>query len=181
LCFFVSTTKAQIITTITWVEKSSMNEADVIYYNETKKLVWNDFKGIPNLPNPIAAITSSGFGYKASMRSENRKAEINVEVYCYFSKPKSWVKEGRNTDYILNHEQHHFDATYIAAQMFFEKVKAAKLTTTNMNAKLAALYKECCNIMNSMQAQYDKETNNGQHKTQQEKWNKYFSNKLLVL
>jgi hypothetical protein len=179
--FFYIGINAQITTNITWVEKSSMNDADIIYYNLSKKLIWDNFKAEPNLPNPIAAITSSGFGYTAGMHSKNGKGQINVEVYCYFSKLESWVKEGKNTDYILNHEQHHFDATYIAAQLFLKKIKAIKLTTSNMNAQVALLYKECCTGMNNMQTRYDRETKNGQLTLQQEKWNTFFNEKLLTL
>ncbi len=178
--FFI-TAKAQITTNISWVEKSSMNAADVIYYNANTKLVWADFIGPQGPPSIVAAITSSGFGYKAGMHSSNNKGEINVSVYCYFSKPKSWVRKGKNTSYILNHEQHHFDATYICAKAFIEKVKATKLSITNMNDVLANLYKESCANMNKMQADYDGETKNGQLKDKQEKWNNFFTEKLLFI
>ena len=175
------TANAQIITTISWVEKSNANAADVIYYNANKKLVWADFKGTPGLPSVVAAITSSGFGYKAGMKSSNGKGEINVSVYCFFSKPNSWVRKGKTTPYILNHEQHHFDATYICTKRFIEKIRNANLTTTNMNDVLAKLYKECSAEMRKMQADYDGETMNGQLKDKQEKWNVFFEEKLLAI
>lgn len=178
---FYITGNAQITTDISWVEKSSMNAADVIYYNANKKLSWADFKGAQGPPSVVAAITSSGFGYKAGMHSSNGKGEINVSVYCYFSKPNSWVRKGKTTAYILNHEQHHFDATYICAKMFIDKVKASKLTTSNMNDVLAKLYKECAANMHKMQADYDGETKNGQLKDKQQKWNNFFDEKLAAL
>ena len=175
------TANAQIITTISWVEKSNANPADVIYYNANKKLVWADFKGTPGPPSVIAAITSSGFGYSAGMKSTNGKGEINVSVYCYFSKPNSWVRNGKTTAYILNHEQHHFDATYICTKKFIEKIRNTNITTTNMNDVLAKLYKECSAEMRKMQADYDGETMNGQFKDKQEKWNVFFDKKLALL
>jgi hypothetical protein len=179
--FFVSIGNAQITTTISWIEKTSMNATDVIYYNKNKKLVWADFKGAPAPPSAVAAITSSGFGYKASMQTSNGKGSINVSVYCYFSKPKSWVRKGKTTAYILNHEQHHFDATYICAKRFIEKIKIATLTTSTMNDVLAKLYKACCAEMSKMQTDYDGETMNGQLKDKQEKWNAFFDAALLPL
>jgi hypothetical protein len=180
-CIYYLRADAQITTTISWTEKTSMNAKDVIYYNANKKLVWADFKGIPAPPSPVAAITSSGFGYKAGMHSTNGKGEINVSVYCYFSKPNSWVRKGKTTAYILNHEQHHFDATYICTKRFIEKIRNANLTTTNMNDVLAKLYKECSAEMRKMQADYDGETMNGQLKDKQEKWNSFFDNALLTI
>jgi hypothetical protein len=183
LLFFTShfTANAQITTTISWVEKSSGNPSDVIYYNQNKKLIWADFKGTPAPPSVVAAITSSGFGYKASMQSTNGKGSINVSVYCYFSKPNSWVRKSKTTPYILNHEQHHFDATYICTKKFIERIRNANLTTSNMNEVLAKLYKECSMEMHKMQADYDGETMNGQLKEKQEKWNNFFDEKLSSL
>jgi hypothetical protein len=178
---FCIAANAQITTTISWVEKSNANAADIIYYNTNKKLVWADFKGTPGPSSVVAAITSSGFGYKAGMKSTNGKGEINVSVYCYFSKPNSWVRKGKTTAYILNHEQHHFDATYICTKRFIEKIRNSNLTTTNMNNVLAMLYKECSTEMRKMQADYDGETMNGQLKDKQEKWNLFFDNALLEI
>jgi hypothetical protein len=172
---------SQITTTISWTEKTSMNSNDVIYYNSNRKLSWKDFKGAPNQPTPIAAITSSGFGYKAGMRSVNGKGTINVSIYCYFNKQNSWVRNGKNTAYILNHEQHHFDATYLAAKLFIAKVKAAGLTTENMNASLDKIYKECSGILNKMQNDYDGQTRNGRQEDKQAEWNKFFEERLAAL
>jgi hypothetical protein len=177
--FFINA-HAQITTNIAWVEKSNMNAADVIYYNAITKLTWVDFKGPQGPPSVVAAITSSGFGYKAGMHSTNDKGEINVSVYCYFSKPKSWVRKGKTTAYILNHEQHHFDATYICTKKFIAKIRNANLTTTNMNEVLAKLYKESMAEMSKLQADYDGETMNGQLKDKQKKWNDFFDKTLLV-
>ncbi len=163
---------AQVTTNITWTEKTKLPTNNTIYYNASKKLVWANFEGKPTQSEPIAAITTSGFGYNASMHTINDKGQINVSIYCYFSKPNSWVRKQKNTAYILNHEQHHFDITYIAAKIFIDKVKAAALTTTNMNDELSAIYKQCYAAMNKMQNNYDTETKNGQIKEKQEEWNK---------
>ncbi len=170
---------AQITTKITWTEKTTMNSTEVIYYNASKKLGWADFKGVPGPAGPVAAITSSGFGYRASMNSTNDKGNIEVFIYCYFSKTNSWVKPAKKSEYILTHEQHHFDASYLAAKLFFDKVKASRLSFAKSDALLAKLYKDCCNYMNQIQNEYDGETMNGQLKDKQVKWNAFFNDKLL--
>jgi hypothetical protein len=181
LCFFLLGAQAQITTTINWTEKTKLIPKDVIYYNINKKLTWADFIGIPNRPYPIAAITTSGFGYTCSMQSTNGKGTINVNIYCFFSKPKSWVKKDKKTAYILTHEQHHFDATYIAAKDFIAKVKAATLTVDNMNEVISAIYKECYAALNKMQEDYDTETNNGRLTEKQKQWNTFFDQKLVTI
>lgn len=170
--------QAQFITNVYWTEQTAMDKNDAIYYDFSKKLIWKDFKGAPGGPGPVAAITSSGFGYKADMKTNGSKGQINIGVYCFFSKGKSWVKPGRTTPYILNHEQHHFDVSYLAALSFIEKVKKTNITPANTNTVLPALYREACDLMNKMQNEYDGQTKNGQLTEVQEKWNNFFAERL---
>lgn len=172
---------SQIILNVQWTQKTKLNPKEVIYYSTNKKLEWKDFLGTPPPPSSIAAITSSGFGYNAAMKSTNGKGEINITVYCYFSKPKSWVRIKNKTAYILEHEQHHFDATYLSAHSFLQKIKSANITLDNMNEVLGALYKEASTSMSKLQNDYDTETNNGLNKEKQAQWNNYFAVMLLKI
>jgi hypothetical protein len=181
LLFIFFAAKAQLSVNVFWTEQSGLNPQEIIYYNPMKNLVWPDFKGTPGPPSAVAAITSSGFGYKANMQSSGGKGQINISVYCYFSKDKSWVKPGKTTAYILNHEQHHFDVSFLAAGIFMEKVKSANLTLSNCNTLLPKLYKECCEFMNKMQDDYDGQTKNGQLADQQAKWNKFFNERVSLV
>ncbi len=178
--FFVLFGYSQVTTNISWTEQTKMNDKEVIYYKLDKKLEWSDFKGIPPPPSAVAAITSSGFGYKADMKSRNAVGQINIAVYCYFSKPKSWVRQKSKSNYILEHEQHHFDATYLAAQNFIKNIRAAKITLENMNEVLGKLYNQANAAMNKMQNDYDGETRNGILKDQQERWNSFFLEQLSI-
>ena len=175
---FSASAIAQVSTIISWTEKTKLEPFNTIYYNTAKKLMWSNFKGLPTQPAPIAAITASGFGYKSAMHTIDGKGEISVNIYCYFDKQNSWVRKGKNTSYILNHEQHHFDITYIAAKMFTKKIKVALLNTTNMGIILTKIYNDCTAFMNKMQNDYDKETNNGQIIQKQDDWNKLIESHL---
>ena len=181
LCIFTISVSAQFVTNVFRTEQSGMDPNDIIYYNSAKNLTWKDFKGDPQEAGSVAAITSSGFGYKADMKTSGGKGQINVAVYCYFSKGKSWVKPGRTTPYILNHEQHHFDASFLASNLFIEKTKNITLTPANCNVILPRLYRECCDMMNKLQNDYDGQTKNGQLPDIQEKWNSFFSQRLPLL
>lgn len=173
--------KAQVTTNVYWTEQTEMNRGNTIYYNPLKNLEWDDFKGVSGPPGPVAAITASGFGYKANMNSSGAKGEINIAVYCYFNKKSSWVKQGKTTSYILNHEQHHFDVSYLAAGIFINKLKNTVLTTSNCNTILPKIYKECCDMMNKMQDDYDGQTMNGQLEDKQKKWNNFFAEKVPLI
>ena len=185
LLFFVFLFSAnafsQVSVNVYWTEQTEMDKKNTIYYSPDNNLVWADFKGTPGPPSRVGAITASGFGYKANMHSSGGKGEINISVYCYFNKEKSWVRPGKTTPYILNHEQHHFDVSYLAAGIFVNKVKNAVITTSNINVLLPRIYKECCDLMNKMQDDYDGQTMNGQLEDKQQKWNNFFAEKLPLI
>ena len=181
LLFVYMLANAQVSTNVYWTDQTEMNKNNTIYYNPEKKLVWDDFKGVPGPPSPVAAITASGFGYKANMNSSGGKGEINISVYCYFNKKGSWVRQGKTTLYILNHEQHHFDVSYLAAGIFMNKIKNTVITTSNINSVLPKIYKECCDMMNKMQDDYDGQTMNGQLEDKQKKWNAFFAEKVPLI
>ncbi len=171
---------AQLITNVIWTEKSSLPASEVIYYSSDKNLTWPDFKGTPP-ESRASAVTVSGFGYQAGINTKNGRGTLNISVYCYFNKNKSWVKPGKNTSYILNHEQHHFNISYLAARIFADKLQKAVFTLTNYNILIPRIYTETCEIMNKMQNDYDGQTKNGQLKDVQSKWNEVLEEKIDLL
>ena len=178
--FFSNWTIAQLKTNIYWTQQTNLPKSEVIYYDLQSPLVWNDFKGTANGSSIAAAITVSGFGYKAGMKKSGEEGQLDIGVYCYFNKNTSWVKPGKTTGYILSHEQQHFNISYIAACYFVEKLKTASVTNSNYSSLLPALYKESCDLMNKMQNDYDGQTKNGQLKDIQAKWDEYVSKRITA-
>lgn len=176
--FFSLGASAQFSSNIYWTEQSNLPASETIYYTSNQSLNWSDFKGKPDNNSIAAAITASGFGYKADFKSLGNKSQLNVAVYCYFSKKSSWVKPGKTTAYILNHEQHHFDISFLAANVFIGKLKSSGITKANYNILLPKLYNECVALMNKMQEEYDGQTKNGQSKDAQQQWNEYVTAKV---
>jgi hypothetical protein len=81
----------------------------------------------------------------------------------------------------LNHEQHHFDISFISANLFLDKVKNATFNKLNPIELLNKLYKETLIFYHKMQVDYDGETMNGQLKDRQEKWNDFLEKKIFML
>jgi hypothetical protein len=147
-------------------------DSDTIFYDTARKLIWDDFKGEAVLTGNVGAITSSGFGYKAGMRSEEDKAYLNITVHCFFIKSRSWVKPQKKTPYVLNHEQHHFDIAYIGAGLFKKKLNETELTKDNYRKMIKQIYSDTYSFMYKLQDQYDTETKNGQSEEKQTEWDK---------
>ncbi len=172
---------AQFTVNIQWQSVKPGYTGDSIYYDADRKLTWADFKGRPDAASRAAAITESGFGYRMAMQSYNNKTSINITVYCYFNKNKSWVKRGMKNAYALLHEQHHYDITYINTCLFIQKLSAVKLTKSNFNSLVEKIYEECFTALNKMQDDYDGETSNGRIEAMQMFWNKKIDAQLATL
>lgn len=172
---------AQTTVTVQWLQRKAPANSDTVYYNAGRKLTWPDFKGKEDAKSPALAITSSGFGFLAGVQKNNGKTNINITVYCYFGKKASWVRAGRESAYALNHEQHHFDITYIATCMFLQKLKSASFTWENYNAVLDRIYAESSRQLEKMQNEYDGQTKNGQLKDVQATWNEKIDAQLATI
>lgn len=183
LCMIVFTAAgfAQTTVKIQWVQRVPAESSDTIFYSPNRKLSWPDFKGTPDTKSEAIAITASGFGFVSGVKYKNGKVNIDIAVYCYFGENNSWVKPGRESVYALNHEQHHFDITYIATSLFMQKLKAATFTWENYNDVLNRIYAESSRQLEKMQNDYDGQTKNGQLENVQAVWNKKIEKQLAAL
>lgn len=183
LAFFITSVHsaaAQFTVNIQWLDVTPSKTSDTIYYDSGVKLTWNDFRGKPDEVSKAGAITESGFGYRMNMNSRNNRTSVNISVYCYFNKNKSWVKKGMKTAYALLHEQHHYDITYINTCLFIMKLKKANLNKSNYAVVVEQIYNECFTALNTMQDEYDGETSNGRIESMQQVWNKKIDAQLAT-
>lgn len=139
-----------------------------ILWRADRKLTWDDFKGIPdtlNYPNTLA-LTNSGFGYETGV---NLFKDGKVFVQSVFNTYDSWVvPDGRN-DYVLRHEQIHFDITEIYSRKLRKELADAKIKSSNATAA-QAIFKKVFREMELRQIRYDQETQRGDKKETQEHW-----------
>ena len=154
---------------------------NIICYTPNNKLAIDDFKGTPVENSVAIAITSSGISFKAGFKKSGSKATLIMTVSCNFDKNLSWMKQHGKNEYILGHEQHHFDITYLSALAFIKKLKRANFTISNYQDKLKTLYTTTMQEMEQLQHQYDGETQNGQLKEEQHDWNKKIDERLVEI
>jgi hypothetical protein len=154
------------------VQRTAPESSDSIYYSPNRKLTWADFKGKPVASSPAAAITNSGFGFGMGTYTKAGKTRINITVSGSFNKSQSWVKPAYANEYVLNHEQHHFDLTWYCTVQFYKKLKAAALTPDNYRDVITRIYTESYTLLRQLQDAYDSETSNGILKDKQALWNK---------
>jgi hypothetical protein len=173
LLFFISlkSTAQHLAVVVNYTTSPKLSDKSLIFYDGSRKLNWSDFRGTPDASNFGAALTDAGFGYNSSYSYSDGKGTLTVTVYCDFNENGSWYKpEGKN-DYILKHEQHHFDISYICTMKFIDSLRKLTYTTTDYHSLIGAAYRATASEMNAMQQQYDDETQHGLIKDKQEEWN----------
>ncbi len=87
---------------------------------------------------------------------------------CVFDKTSSWGKI--KTDYILSHEQGHFDIAEIFARKLYRILKNYTFNTRSSPKEIPALYRQLMKEEGEFQNQYDSETNFSRDKPQQAAW-----------
>jgi len=181
LCIVSAISLAQTIDTEIKYSTVPSGSNIICYIPPGNKLVINDFRGVPAEGNAAVAITSSGFSFKAGFKNSASKTSLIITVFCNFDKSLSWMKENGKNDYILTHEQHHFDIAYLSTLAFMQKLKHTDFTVANYQEKLQAIYTTAMEDMEQLQHQYDSETQNGQLKEIQLAWNKKIEDRLVEI
>ena len=166
---------------VTYVTEDATEKKPLIYYSPLVKLTWADFKGKPVLSSNAAAITNAGIGFKMTFHSQNNVTTLYLTVNCNFYISDSWVKDGKRTAYILNHEQHHFDIAYIHAMQLIQKLQKAKYTREDYSKVIEKIYYQAQANLQIMQNAYDTETKNSILTDKQEMWDKKIDAQLALL
>lgn len=148
---------------------------NIIEWSANRKLTWADFKGAPDPSSTNAALTNSSitveFGY-------NNKG-LTHSIKCRFNKQLSW---GRiRNDYILNHEQGHFNIAEAHARILHKNLVEYKFDSQKVSEDINRIYNDAMKQHVSMQKQYDEVTNHSLDTAQQQLWDRKISSLLKSL
>ena len=150
-------------------------EENIIEWSPARKLTWADFKGTPDPSSTNAALTNSSI----TLSTEYSNKEIRYIVNCKFNKLLSWVRV--KNDYILNHEQGHFDIAEAHARLLFKNLNEYKFNSKTANEDVNRIYSETMKEHVSMQKQYDLLSNHSLDTAQQVIWDKRIDSLLSSL
>lgn len=142
----------------------STTQTHLIEWKEDRKLTWKDFKAQPDRNSTNAALTSSSinieFGYGNS--------GLKYNIKCRFDPNLSW---GRiKNDYILAHEQGHFDIAEIHARKLNKLLKEYKFNSRTVSKDINKIYDTVMKEHHAFQSQYDQETNYSRDFKIQDEW-----------
>ncbi|WP_417943020.1 hypothetical protein [Flavobacterium sp. RS13.1] len=150
-------------------------DIDRILWSSKRKLVWDDFRGIPDTSRTnIGALTSS----KIEITENDVLNGIpKYVVQCYFVKSKSWTTVSDASS--LLHEQLHFDIDELFTRKIrkaFDSLNIKKVKDYQIYDNVYIFYGEKCEAYQKL---YDNQVYFNDN--QQEKWMKKVGAELLRL
>jgi hypothetical protein len=147
------------------LEKPDYNDNDkIIPWNPSRKLAWDDFMSLPKKEGDAVASTSTSLGLSYQVRD----GKLTYRITCDFSKEKSWGS--LKTEYILAHEQAHFDITEIHARKLYEALFTYEFNAATFKGDIATLYNRIVKEKEDMQEAYDGQTDHSRKRGRQIEW-----------
>ena len=154
---------------------------ETLSWNESRKLTWDDFKGSPNSNSDAVALTASGITFGYSVKTTNdRIVGYSASVEAHFYPNKSWYKTSKADDYILAHEQLHFDITELYVRKFRQQLERL-VVNQNIKTQLNQIHQAINKALDKTQKTYDEETNHSINNAAQKYWQEYVHKELEKL
>jgi hypothetical protein len=149
-----------------------VKEGNFILWSKDRSLTWADFKGgVVQTSKDQKATTCS----QITMTPDNiNKIRDSVKyiISAQMVKNKSWKIKASTTDYLLKHEQLHFDITELYIRILRKAISETLFKKKTFSDQIENLYKKCIKSWEAEQKKYDKETNHSINELKQEEWNK---------
>jgi hypothetical protein len=143
---------------------NAQQDEDLIKWSADRKLRWTDYLAEPDSRSGAAASTSTQIGFEYHVRDNN----LTYAISCKFSKTKSWGRY--KNDYILSHEQGHFDIAEIFTRKLVKALKEYSFNASTYKNDLRKIYSDTMRDKEKLQQQYDNETDYSRNKPKQEEW-----------
>ena len=155
------------------VVATPVNETEeYISWTDDRLLTWDDFQCAPKTGTDAVASTSTSLGISYQLV----EGKLSYDVSCNFSKVKSWGS--MKTDYILAHEQGHFDITEIYARKLHEALENYKFNKRTFKKDISEIYQSIVSQKEEMQKTYDGETDHSRNRKLQYLWLEKIQNML---
>jgi hypothetical protein len=148
-------------------------------WSENDKLTWRDFKDTLITGTHRAALTTSGMLVNFHQAGPD---SLIITAYSQMDPAKSWVNTSREkSDYILEHEQYHFNISEYWCRKFKKDVSMTRFTAKTVKEKIQMLQRESRTACLEMEVEYDKDTNHSEIRDAQHKWERRIDELLKSL
>jgi hypothetical protein len=149
---------------ILFTENDREETEEFIPWLSDKRLTWEDFQCEPKRGTDAVASTSTSLGIAYQMQG----GELTYHITCNFSKVKSWGL--MKTDYILAHEQGHFDITEIFARKLHEALMNYEFNRRTFKKDINEIYQSIVKQKEDFQKLYDGQSDHSRDRRSQYDW-----------
>jgi hypothetical protein len=156
--------KKAVVTTFKDSTAGMAPERDVIPWETDKRLIWDDFLCEPRIGTDAVASTSTSLGIAYQLTD----GQLKYHITCYFNKEKSWGL--MKTDYILAHEQGHFDITEVFARRLNEALQNYQFNKKTFKKDIGQMYQAIVSQKEEYQKTYDAQTDHSRNRKVQYDW-----------
>ncbi|MCX2575041.1 DUF922 domain-containing protein [Pedobacter sandarakinus] len=147
------------------------------------QLNWEaDFKGKPNNASPFFALTALTWKYSYSSSLYRNRITIKLKNETSVDRNRSWVKWDKikdpqvNAD-LLHHEQGHVNIHHILLLEAERVLKNRTYSVRDYKAQISQLANEISDYFDTMQRNYDEETEHGSNHKMQARWDQIIIDK----
>lgn len=158
----------------------SQERKEKIRWQEDRPLSWEDFKAEPDDSTSYSANTNSGITYNWDYSTATGRPVLNHEVSSNFYPKLSWVKDVEDKEYLLAHEQLHFDISELHARKL-RKALAEYEIGRNIRLDLKRIYNKIETERSLMQKQFDKQTQHSENRKAEMRWRELVAKELEKL
>ena len=134
---------------------------------------FNEFSARPSGQIEYAEInvgSALNYGYD---QNGNSVIVSTLDVTITVVRNESWVVTSAKSDYLLKHEQGHYDITSLGARELYNHVLNTKGNSVeNFKSKISELKRVIQRKINTANKMYDKQTDHSINKQLQETWDK---------
>jgi len=153
------------------------SKEEKISWAEDRKLTWEDFKGVPSGPPDYVASTNSGVSFSFSYKERNGRGIVDYTIKSFFYPELSWYRPEKVSNYILGHEQMHFDISELCARKL-RKSLAELPHDRDFKAISENIYNQNEADRREMQSQYDKDSDHSKDRDGEYRWREYIAEQL---
>ena len=137
---------------------------ELIPWMEERRLTWEDFQSEPKSNTDAVASASTSLGIAYQLEG----GKLTYKITCNFNKVRSWGLVKSN--YILAHEQGHFDITEVTARLLHKAISEYEFNRRTFKQDINKIYEKVVDQKEALQAAYDRETDHSRNKRNQYDW-----------
>lgn len=150
-----------------------------IFWEEGKKLRWENFKSSVNKVNTLNVAAYSNCGWEYSVvKPTNPALPVKIEIKAVFNEDKSWKDTRKIDEYILMHEQRHFDIAELFVRKFRKHVAEKIINSGDYDRLFKSIYNMVSSEYKHFQTVYDRDTRHGMNEERQSEYNAVISQEL---